>query len=321
MGARAYGSNRVSRARLLREVARDLPVLARCLSGPVVRDLSAGHASPYARSAFADTAFAQTMGVSTTVLDALAAIFDLLRGSYRADYVYRNAIARKLFAGRHRPDAVMLSEVRAGRSKVDVVVLNETSVAYEIKTELDSLRRLDSQMRDYSMMFDRIYVVTFESQARSLHASLPAHVGIISMARSMALTTEREALPNADNVQAPVIVNALRHDEVAQLTKLVTGGVPSSTQVGRVDACLAALFEAPPRLVHDAMVRVLKNRLTLSRKQVAVAPRELLAAYMESGVTPQRWESMTSALTAARIADVMAGNVHRVFSVPPREKV
>ena len=59
-------------------------------------------------------------------------------------------------------DYIICSEVPflSGKRWADLVVLTKDSlIAYEIKSELDSLTRLSEQIKDYSKTFDKVYLV------------------------------------------------------------------------------------------------------------------------------------------------------------------
>ena len=89
-----------------------------------------------------------------------------LRIAYRNEYVYKSEIANRVVFGMHSPRTTALQvEFPVGRSIVDVAVFNGTSTAYEVKTEFDSPRRLQTQTRDYLKVFDRVFVVAHPSTA------------------------------------------------------------------------------------------------------------------------------------------------------------
>ena len=92
------------------------------------------------------------------VLDSLYSEF---KKNYKCEYVYKNTIVNKILLGRHSLNtSTLISELNVGKSKADIVIFNGTSTVYEIKTELDSLNRLEAQLEDYLKCFDKIYVIT-----------------------------------------------------------------------------------------------------------------------------------------------------------------
>ncbi|WP_169927442.1 sce7726 family protein [Labilithrix luteola] len=253
--------------------------------------------------------------------DALAGVFELLQRSYRCDYVYRSTIAAKLFLGRHSPTtSALIPELRVWKSKADMAVFNGTSIAYEIKTELDNLDRLQSQLADYSAVFDRIFVVTYDGRGEELRATLPSHVGILVLTRTLSFQVVRDALSNAENVRPRMIVDALRRDEVIEVTRRVVGRAPCATEVTIRQECADALATCTPRSVHDAMVAVLKRRMRCTREQLARVPRPLLSAYLESGTKSQMWNRITERLTSVTLGDLIAHD-EQILSIPQGEDV
>jgi hypothetical protein len=285
-----------------------MPTLARCISGPVLRDIATKGHSDFMREAFAVSGFARMAGDDMSVLDALLLVFDLLRTDYRCDYVYRNAITNKVYLGRHSPaTTTLLSELRVWRSKADLAMFNGTSIAYEIKTELDNLDRLASQLDDYSSVFDRIFVVTSEAQVGVVLERVPDHVGVLALTPNLSLATARDASANVDHVLTESIVDALRKDEMLAVTRLVTGSVPEATSVTLSSACKRALEAFPPKAVHDAMVKVLKRRQRLTRQDFENVRPELVTAYLDSGVKPDHWSELTARLTNTLVGHLITG--------------
>src|SRR5215216_2008453 len=82
--------------------------------------------------------------------EVFEAAFQILKQSgLRDEYIYKAALTHRVLMGRHSlRTACMLSEFRVGRSKADIVILNGTTTVYEIKSERDSLSRLERQIQD-----------------------------------------------------------------------------------------------------------------------------------------------------------------------------
>jgi hypothetical protein len=77
-------------------------------------------------------------------------------------------------------DEVGLYEFNIGNSRLDFGRINGHSYAYEIKTELDTLTRLNDQIVDYESVFEYIYVVIHKKHLKKIKDMLPKKVGIIS---------------------------------------------------------------------------------------------------------------------------------------------
>lgn len=77
-------------------------------------------------------------------------------------------------------DTVTLFEMYADSSRADLCRINHKSIAYEIKTEVDSLNRLPKQVEDYSKLFEYVYVILNQKHFEKARNMLPSHVGIIN---------------------------------------------------------------------------------------------------------------------------------------------
>lgn len=67
-----------------------------------------------------------------------------------------------------------------GTKVADVVVSNGHAVAYEIKSELDTTVRLESQIKGFSEIFDYVYVVYWADKFTIEALNAPDNIGIIS---------------------------------------------------------------------------------------------------------------------------------------------
>lgn len=287
--------------------ARHLPLLARCLTGPVLRHLHERGHSEFLAEVFRRARVEEHLGSRTSLLAAIQAIFDLVRVRYRSDYVYRTAIANKIFLGRHSPaTTTLLSELRVWRSRADLVMLNGTSTVYEIKTELDNFDRLAPQIEAYAKMFDQIYVVSNASQLPTLCNVLPAFVGVLSLSDSFTLQVVREGASNAANIDVRTVLDALRRSEVVDLTRRICGHVPQVSGVQLIGECTRLLLaQNSPCRVHDEMVGVLKKRRAFTREDFHHVPRELVPAYMDSGVRAREWPRVTDFLIHTPITEAV----------------
>ena len=84
-----------------------------------------------------------------TYLTYLSYIYKTLSRFYRCEYVYKNEIINQLLLKKYgTKHTVAFNEFKVGDSIVDFAMMNGESKAFEIKTSLDSPRRLKKQMDD-----------------------------------------------------------------------------------------------------------------------------------------------------------------------------
>lgn len=73
---------------------------------------------------------------------------------------------------------ITVFELPVGGSRVDLCKVNGNSIAYEIKTDLDSLTRLHKQINDYKQVFEQVYIICSETRYHTLEKALPETCGI-----------------------------------------------------------------------------------------------------------------------------------------------
>ncbi len=211
----------------------------------------------------------------------LQMLYRYLFKNYRCEYIYKNAIANKILLGKHNLNtAFMLTEFRVADCKADIVVLNGTSNAYEIKSEFDSMDRLKKQIEAYNMVFDLIHVITSPSQINKIKACVPISVGIMSLTDRNTISLIREAKSRKNFVKPDIIFNSLRKKEYLYIIKKQYDFVPDVPNTQIYKACRELFIKLPPETAHDCMVKALKKRGECSRlKDFIEESPEYLRAY------------------------------------------
>ena len=131
-------------------------------------------------------------------------IYQVINASYRNEYFYKNTLLNKLLLGRHRLNTTTaLSEVAVNRSKADFVLINGRAVVYEIKTELDTLDRLCTQVFDYYKAFKSVCVVTSESNYERTLKKLAGdtRVGIYVLTRNQTISHKRDPVDDGSKLE------------------------------------------------------------------------------------------------------------------------
>ncbi len=158
---------------------------------------------------------------------AITFAYEHLKRYYRCEYVYKNEIANQLLLKRHRDNsAALLSEFNVKRSIADIVIVNGVTSAYEIKTELDNLGRLSSQIQDYSQVFDNVSVVTHPQALGQLKKILPSHVGIIILRENGKLFAERNPANNDNEFNREIASRAIRQSDLIDAYNHYEGSLP-----------------------------------------------------------------------------------------------
>ena len=250
-----------------------LAVLSRLFSSSVIRELARRGRSPlFTRLARQSQLFA-SLPASECVHTLFDAAFQLLeRQGCRDEYVYKAALVRKILLGRHSlQTASMLNEFRVGGCKADLAILNGTATVYEVKSERDSLARLQRQVAAYTMVFSRVYVITAETHVNAVMRSLPEEVGVLQLNGRHQISTLREAADRPERTSPTAIFNSIRTGEarlILQARGVSIPAVPNTQQ----SAVLRQLFGSlSAREAHESMVQVLKKTRNLLRLSDLVA--------------------------------------------------
>lgn len=187
--------------------------------------------------------------------------YEKLLQEYRNEYIYKNTIINKLLLAKYSlKTTTILNEFRIGRSIADLVLLNGTSKVFEIKTELDSLYRLASQIADYKKVFEHIYIVTHTHLADKLLKEIEDTVGIITLTPKGTLQTIREAQKETSHLDSSVIIKSLRKQEYTNIIQHYFGEIPQVTPVKYFAACRERFSDIPVETLHDLVVTELKKR-------------------------------------------------------------
>jgi len=101
---------------------------------------------------------------------------ELFTKYYHNEAVIKAAFIRQILFKSN--NSITIFELNSGESRLDLCKVNGKSVAYEIKTELDTLDRLDKQVNDYQRLFDEVYVICPISKCQEVEKVIPLECGI-----------------------------------------------------------------------------------------------------------------------------------------------
>lgn len=242
-----------------------LSATSRLFSSAVIRDLATrGRSALFARLVD-QTGLVAAQSLPATVGDFFDAAFALLRhGAGRDEYVYKAALTHKVLLGKHSlRTACMLNEFRVGPCKADLVILNGTATVYEIKSERDSLTRLQRQLDAYQRVFPSVFVIAGENHTSAVLDMVGADVGVLQLSRRHHISVVKPAIDRPDRVDPLAVFDTLRTDEAKALLAGV-GIEPPNVPNTRLYAVLREQFAAlDPHQAHIGMVQVLKRNRDL----------------------------------------------------------
>lgn len=217
----------------------------------------------------------------------ISEIYCELKNNYRNEYFYKNTLLNKLLLGVHSINTTTaLTEVAIAKSKADFVLINGKAVVYEIKTELDNLERLSTQIDDYYKAFDHVAVVTFEKnlvQLQKVLDNIDKPVGIYVLRKNGKLGTVQKPQKYVEDLNKEIIFKLLRKNEYEKIIGRYYGYLPEVSQFKYYTACKQLFLQIPLEESYLNVLKILKKRMQLEKEEFVKVPYELkfLTYFME----------------------------------------
>lgn len=218
-------------------------------------------------SAFIDSKIKKYIGDlklnnKATRKDVLDLFYNYLLSDYRCEYVYKSLITKNILLGRHSLNTTtQLNEFRVGSSLADLVLINGKAVVYEIKTELDTIERLDDQLADYKKAFPIIYLVTHHSLTDKYQKLLKgSSVGLIALSKNLHLSEVQKAEPDYQGLDIVTMFKTLRKSEFSNLINEYYGYVPDVPNMYFFKECLNLALKIDKSEFYELISKELKKR-------------------------------------------------------------
>lgn len=278
-----------------------LAAITRMFSSSVFHELSRKGRSSLMSRLIEQSNLMENCSPSATLSDAFDYAFSVLRiTGNRDEYVYRSAITQKILLGKHSlQTATLLNEVRAGFCKADTVVLNGTSTVYEIKSERDSLVRLQNQIANYQRVFSSVNVITSKNHFDAVRAIVPSEVGLMVLTDRFQISTRREAISKPEQICPEIVLASLRASEAIEILNSLGVSVPQVPNTQLRSMLRSFFVDLDPTELHCEMVRVLKETRTQAplKEFVNLLPTSLQAAALSSQTNEAGRQRILNALT------------------------
>ncbi len=236
------------------------------------------------------------------VRDFFDVAFDILKmKAHRHEYVYKAALTHKILLGAHSlQTASMLTEFRVGECKADLAILNGTATVYEIKSERDSLSRLERQLHAYKKVFAKVYVIAGENHVDEIFNTVAPDVGVLKLHNRYRISELRKAEDRPDRTSPSAIFDSIRLSEAKQVLQRYDVTIPDVSNIEMHAALRAKFVRLTARDAHEGMVQVLKksrNLLPLA-DLVESLPRSLQSAALSVPLRRADHERLLDAVNA-----------------------
>lgn len=206
----------------------------------------------------------KNISLPTTYKSVITDFYQELQANHRNEYFYKNELLNTLLIqNRKISSCSALTELPVADSKADMIFVDENDVGtvYEIKTELDTLNRLESQIQDYYKAFPYIYVVTSSGHLQQLEQALEGvNVGIIELTNDNEFVYRKEAACNASSLSHNVLFRILRKKEFESIVMKYFGKLPDVSDFVYYETCLELLENLDIVLFQKEVMSCLRKR-------------------------------------------------------------
>lgn len=210
--------------------------------------------------------------------DAISEVYKVLLKSHRNEYIYKNTLLNKLLLGRHSlRTTTALTEVPVGKSIADFILINGSATVYEIKTELDSLDRLKSQLNNYYRAFSKVCVITSESYLeKTLKDFENTNVGICVLSKRNTISEKKEVIEDFSRLDYEAMFKILRKKEYEEIINFHYSYLPDVKPVKYYSECLRMFKNIEIEVAYDYMLKILKQRNQVIINEFEnIVPKEL----------------------------------------------
>lgn len=211
--------------------------------------------------------------------ELISEIYSFMSKAYRNEYFYQNTLLNKLLLGRHSVNTTTaLTQIPIGKSKADFILINGKAVVYEIKTELDSLDRLETQLRDYFTAFNHVCVVTSESHYEKVIERLidtPVGIYVLTDKNRFSSKLKKEPEECNDFLSHDILFKVLHKREYENILLQYFKKLPIASQVFYYNECLKLYSEIPIKEAYALAIKELKKRNKIVISDFEQIPYEL----------------------------------------------
>lgn len=196
---------------------------------------------------------------------------------YRTEYYYKNTMLNKLLLKKHNyKKTIVLTELPIGNSKADFIMINGKGTVYEIKTELDNLDRINSQIEDYYKAFSEVVIVTYTDNIEKVLETVPETVGIMELTKRRALRTVRDSMEVYSKLDYYTIFKILRKYEFEYILATQGYDLPRVSQFQYYSGCFNLINKIDICVLQKLMLKELKKRMRIETVEFSIdVPDEL----------------------------------------------
>lgn len=226
----------------------------------------------------------------------ISEVYKFMSKSYRNEYFYQNTLLNKLLLGKHSINTTTaLTQIPISKSKADFILINGKAVVYEIKTELDTFERLDSQLRDYFKAFNHVCVVTSEShydRAISILKDTPVGIYVLTSQNTISKKLRKEPTEDNSHLDYTAIFKVLHKHEYENILLQYFNELPITSQAFYYGECLKQFTHIPKLKAYEMALKQLKRRNRIAISEFDKIPYALKSLVYFSSPSKSDWQAI-----------------------------
>lgn len=231
----------------------------------------------------------------------ISEIYKYMSKEYRNEYFYQNTLLNKLLLGKHSVNTTTaITQIPINKSKADFILINGKAVVYEIKTELDTFDRLESQLRDYYMAFDHVCLVTSERQykrAASILADSPVGIYVLTSQNTISTKLKKDPISYSSALDYSAIFKVLNKREFENIIFQYYGDLPETSQAFYYSECFKRFAKLPILEAYNLALVQLKKRNKILHYELDKVPYELKSLVYFSNFNKKNWKTFNTFLS------------------------
>ncbi len=196
-----------------------------------------------------------------TYIDYLKFVYSVLENQYQNEYILKNSFLNDwLIKELGESNSELYSEFRIGSAIADLVMFNGTSRAFEIKTELDSDKRLNSQLDQYQKVFNEIFLIVPASKIEE-YVTYDNSIGIIcfDILSPKRFQIIRPATRSTD-IDAKALMHIFHTSEYKEIVTHHYGQLPEVTSFNQFEICKDLIAKIPQNELNHLFINKMKSR-------------------------------------------------------------
>lgn len=201
-------------------------------------------------------------GHKLSLSNFLSNVYNELLYNYPNEYIIKNTVINTLLKNREIfEESITFDEFRIGKSIADLVFINGEVKIFEIKSDLDNLNRLDSQLFEYSKIAGKVNIVAGEKNiSQILNQYRFSSYGIYEFINDGSMIAHKKALFNNSNWDYEYLFKLLRKSEYSQVILDSFGYLPEVSNTQFFRECLKLSKNININEFHNQVFNALKRR-------------------------------------------------------------